>query len=59
MKKVTIISIIIISLSICGVIFIYFANDHSECDNKIETSFGENGEKIIKEKHICKEKYNI
>ncbi len=55
----TIISTIIISISICGVMFIYFNNNHSECDTKTETSFGENGEKVIREKHICKEKYNI
>jgi uncharacterized protein YpmB len=53
------ISILIILVSIVSVIFIYYNNDHKECETKTETSYDANGNKTEIKKHICKEKYNL
>jgi hypothetical protein len=49
----------ILFISIGIIIFIHFTNDHKECKIISETTFGINGEKIITDKHICYEKYNL
>ena len=40
-------------------VFIHFSNDHIECENIIEHTAGENGEKITTERHLCKESFSI
>jgi hypothetical protein len=39
--------------------FIHFNNDHIECENAIEFSAGQNGEKISSQRHICKERFSL
>lgn len=46
-------------LTVGIVIFIYFSNDHTECENIIEQSIGANGEKISTARHLCKERFNL
>lgn len=61
MKKSTFfLTIIGIFVLIMGfLVFITIENDHKECSQKIEFSVGENGEKIKKERHICKENFSF
>lgn len=57
-KNVFILSLLTIAtLSVLS--FIYFSNDHIECENEISTTIDENGNTVKKEIHICKEKYNF
>ncbi|MBO6606600.1 hypothetical protein [Psychroserpens sp.] len=59
MKK-TVLALFGILVFTSGVIlFIIHSNDHDTCETKIEITYGDNGEKITTETHICKEKYNI
>jgi len=59
-KEVILRAILGIALFTVSIIcFIHFSNDHAECENIMEYSFGENGEKIAIEKHICKERFNL
>ncbi len=51
------ISILIILVSIVSVIFIYYNNNHTECETK--TSYDTNGNKTEVKTHICKVKYNL
>ena len=53
----TLFSIIIITIS--GLIFIHFSNDHVECETTSESVKKADGKFVITEKHICKEKYNF
>ncbi|WP_412985325.1 hypothetical protein [Pontimicrobium sp. IMCC45349] len=55
----SIISISIILFSVLVVIFITYSNNHNECETKTESTIGVNGETIITEIHVCKERYNI
>jgi len=59
MKKTIISLTIIVVLSAVIFICIKRSNDHIECETKTEIAYGNNGEKIISEIHICKEKYNF
>jgi hypothetical protein len=40
-------------------IFIYYTNDHRECENIVELAIGDNGEQVSTEQHICKERFNF
>ena len=55
-KKYFLVSFICIVLVIS---FIYFSNDHVECETLTEITYGLNGEKITTETHNCKEKFNL
>lgn len=46
-------------LTVGILIFIYFSNDHTECENILEHSIGANGEKISTERHLCRERFNL
>ena len=59
MKKTLIISLTAICMSVMGIIFIKYSNDHKECETKTEIAFGDNDEKIVSEIHVCKEKFNL
>ncbi|MEH6536091.1 MAG: hypothetical protein V7719_06845 [Psychroserpens sp.] len=59
MKKAILASIAVFVISIGVVILIYVSNDHSECETSTVITYGDNGEKITTETHICKEKFNI
>jgi hypothetical protein len=50
-------SILILTLSVLT--FIHFSNDHIECITIVKKEMDKNGNKITKEEHICKEKYNF
>lgn len=41
------------------VIFIYFSNDHMQCENFIEHSIGAKGETISTERHLCRERLSL
>jgi hypothetical protein len=59
MSKTTTFSIIVVLISIVAIIFIKKTNDHKECDSNTEITYENNGEKIVSEIHLCKEKYNL
>jgi hypothetical protein len=59
MNKIFTVSTTIFLASLFVILFIYFNNDHNECKTIITTSFGNQGEKIVKENHICNEKYSF
>ena len=59
MKKKVVFMFAIFLMSCAVLVFIHYSNDHKECETKIETYYGSSGEKVIKEKHICNEKYNL
>ncbi len=61
MKKRTLIPYILgIGIITIGILsFIHFSNDHIECENTVEYSIGDKGEKILTETHNCKEKFNF
>lgn len=59
-KKILITSLLGIAAFTVGIlVFIHFNNDHLECENAVEFSVGQNGEKISTQRHICKEKFNL
>lgn len=49
--------ILILTLSVLA--FIRFSNDHIECNAVVINKLEKNGNKVVLEKHICKEKYNF
>ena len=49
--------IAVLTVGILG--FIYFSNDHAECETYTEHSIWQNGERIATEKHVCKERFNL
>lgn len=40
-------------------IFIYYSNDHVECDTEVTYSVGPAGEKITTSHHVCKERFSF
>lgn len=59
MRKSIIVGSVLVIASVLGLVFIHFANDHVECEQKTETVVHANGTKVTTNKHICKEKYNL
>ncbi|WP_157504773.1 hypothetical protein [Flavobacterium tegetincola] len=59
MKKLTLILFSIIISTASVLLFIHFSNDHIECETVSNTVKKSNGETVITERHICKEKYNF
>jgi len=59
MKKIFLISLAIVICSAGLITFVYVSNDHLECETSSVVTYGEAGEKITTETHICKEKYNL
>lgn len=59
MKKTLTFSITTILMSLVLLIFIKQTNDHKECETKTQIAYGNNGEKIVSERHTCKEKFNL
>lgn len=59
MKK----SIVILSVLVLGtigtIVFINNSNDHKECSTTVEQTKDVDGNVVMTEKHICKEKYNL
>lgn len=39
--------------------FLYYSNDHAECETLTETTVGPSGEKITYNKHVCKERFSF
>jgi len=50
-------SILILTLSVLT--FIHFSNDHKECSTFVENKIDKDGNNVVSEKHVCKEKYNF
>ncbi|MFP5437675.1 MAG: hypothetical protein ACLGH8_07830 [Bacteroidia bacterium] len=46
-------------LALGGVLFIHFTNDHKECETVKEYSVSPKDEKIMMERHICRERFAI
>lgn len=40
-------------------LFIYYSNDHAECDIKIEHIIGKNGKETTRTTHICRERFSF
>lgn len=59
MKKVHSISVLVIITSLVTIFAITYANDHKECDTKTEITFDNDGNRIVSEIHMCKEKFNF
>ncbi|WP_298757293.1 hypothetical protein [uncultured Psychroserpens sp.] len=59
MKKYFLASLAVVVVCAGVISFIYFSNDHSECELATEITYNENGEKVTTETHICKEKFNL
>lgn len=53
------VSITVILISVFIIIFIIDSNNHKECETRIESSIGNNGEKVMTKTHVCKEKFSI
>jgi hypothetical protein len=49
----------VVALAVGGVLFIHFTNDHAECDTVKEYNVTPKGEKIVIERHICRERFAI
>lgn len=47
----------IIIIGIAALVFIHFTNNHMECNTVTKISVGLNGEKVVVDRHICKERY--
>lgn len=41
------------------VVFIYYNNDHKECDIKVEQIIGKNKEQVTRTTHVCKERFSF
>lgn len=41
------------------VLFIYYNNDHKECDIKVEQIIGKNGEQVTRTTHVCHERFSF
>lgn len=50
---------ILIALTVSGIIFIHFTNDHAECETVTDYTVTPKGEKITTTKHICRERFAI
>ncbi|HAT76417.1 MAG TPA: hypothetical protein DCS19_06135 [Flavobacterium sp.] len=59
MKRSILILVSILILTLSVLTFIRFSNDHIECGTIVKKEVDKNGNKINKEEHICKEKYNF
>nr|WP_322624874.1 hypothetical protein [uncultured Flavobacterium sp.] len=49
----------VVLLVLGGVLFIHFTNDHKECETVKEYSVTPKGEKIVIERHVCRERFAI
>ena len=58
-KKFKIYLVVILLLAFGGVYFIRISNDHKECATEKIYATDKNGNQVITEKHICKEKFSI
>ena len=59
MKKFIVIILLVTAITILGIVFIHFTNDHVECEQKVETVIKADGTEVRTSKHICKERYNL
>jgi len=57
-RSIFILGLILIS-TISALSFIYFSNDHIECETVVNNTSDSNGNIIKTEEHNCKEKYNF
>ncbi|MBL7833446.1 MAG: hypothetical protein JNK18_05805 [Cyclobacteriaceae bacterium] len=40
-------------------LFLYYSNDHVECDVKVVRSVGKNGEEVTTTTHVCHERFSF
>ncbi len=59
MKKIILLSSILLISTIGIVRFIQLSNDHVECNNKIENKIDSNGNIVTIKSHVCNEKYSF
>lgn len=57
-KKIIVLGSIVV-FTIGGYIFIKTNNDHKECSNVKSITTDKNGNQVVSEKHVCKEKYSF
>ena len=57
-RSIFILGLILIS-TVSTLSFIYFSNDHIECETVVNKTTDSNGNIIKTEEHNCKEKYNF
>lgn len=56
-RVVLILAIVIVFMAIN--LFIYYSNDHAECDIKIEHLIGKNGKETTRTTHVCRERFSF
>lgn len=57
-RSIYILGLILICTVSC-LSFIYYSNDHVECETVVNKTIDFNGNVVKTEGHICKEKYNF
>ncbi len=53
----SILAILVVVFSIN--LFIYYNNDHAECDIKVERIIGKNGKETTRTTHVCHERFSF
>lgn len=60
MPQKRVFSLFAILLVLTGtILFIYYNNDHKECDVEVEQIIGKNGEHVTRTTHVCKERFSF
>jgi hypothetical protein len=58
-KRILIFIVLLFVISFSTTFFIIRSNDHKECDIVIKKELDKDGIEVIKEEHVCKEKYSF
>ena len=58
-RKYFLASLVLVFVLSGAISFIYFSNDHSECETVTEMTQNEQGVTVKTETHVCKEKFNL
>lgn len=58
-KRTLIFIALLFVISFSTTFFIIRSNDHIECDTLVKKEMDKNGNQIVTEEHVCKEKYSF
>lgn len=60
MSQKRVFSLFAILLVLAGIsLFIYYNNDHKECDIEVKQIIGKNGEQVTRTTHVCHERFSF
>ncbi len=57
-RKIILLGVIVLA-AVGGYVFIRSSNNHKECSTVKSVTTDENGNQVVNEKHVCKEKYSF